>query len=292
LILEFLSNCLILSFVMPMRATLQFVRIPESDDSDGSGRAAAIFAPTDLPAPFALSGEELARMARWRREADRLRFAVTRTALREMLGQELGIAPGEVALETGEHGRPKLAGGEGRLDFNESHAGQWGLIACVRGARIGVDVERVDAVADPREFWQACLHPHEQQTLTRLGGWSGAHAREAFHWLWCAKEAAFKALGTGLQEGLPMLSLDVARLWRQVEAMGGVFDAGRPPVLPDVPLAWHAHDEALIRALAGMTLHLLPAPPGYGAAVALLPVASMAPAAPVVRAEARWWGGG
>ncbi len=212
-------------------------------------------------------------MARLLREDDRARFATVRSALRDALGRELGLPPGSIALEVDAHGRPRLAGG-GRLDFNVSHAGRWGLLAYAFGMQVGVDIERLDAVADPRAVWDVCLHADEKEGLMGLAAQpTGRNAgmRPLFHWLWCLKESAFKALGTGLQDGLTSLSLDVAALARAVADHGIDFDATRRLSVPPSAIAWHAHDAGLAQALRGLELRPLPAPPGYGAALAWLP---------------------
>ncbi|MDR3399458.1 MAG: 4'-phosphopantetheinyl transferase superfamily protein [Pandoraea sp.] len=255
-----------------MSLTLQFVRI--ADTSGASAQAASLL---DLAAR--LTPDERARMARLLREDDRARFVTVRSALREALGRELGVPPGSVALETDAHGRPRLAGG-GPLDFNVSHAGRWGLLAYARDMQVGVDIERLDAVADPGPLWDVCLHAAEKDALVRLAAPSAGRntgipplspLSPLFHRLWCLKEAAFKALGTGLQDGLTLLRLDVAAISRVAADPGTDFDATRPPVVPSSAIAWQADDAGLARALQGLELRLLPAPPGYGAALAWLP---------------------
>ncbi|VVE03390.1 4'-phosphopantetheinyl transferase sfp [Pandoraea terrigena] len=212
-------------------------------------------------------------MASLAREDDRARFASVRAALRERLAAELGTAPEEVVFEADAYGRPRLADG-GTLDFNVSHAGRWGLLAYSRDVRVGIDIERLDAVAEPSELWDLCLHVDERRALLRwLPGTNRQDiGRQAlFHRLWCLKEAAFKSLGTGLQGSLPALCLDVAAVARVVHDAGQAFDPARVPKVPSAAVAWRTGDTGLAQALGGLELRVLPAPPGYGAALAWLP---------------------
>jgi 4'-phosphopantetheinyl transferase len=103
------------------------------------------------------------------------------------------------------HGKPALADSCAALRFNLAHADAFAICAVVSGGEeIGVDVERVRAMADvdavarttfsPREF----AHFHALPVSARL---------HAFYEAWTRKEAFVKALGCGL--GRPLDSFDV-----------------------------------------------------------------------------------
>lgn len=243
-----------------MSLVLQFVNI--ADAFGTPARAAA-----------RLSSDEHFRMAAFHKGEDRARFAAVRATLREMLGKELDVAPGDVAFEADRNGRPRLAGG-GPLDFNVSHAGQWGVVAHSPDVRVGVDIERLDAVADPPGLWEVSLHVEEQRALLmrrfRLSG-RGCTEQDLFHWVWTLKEAALKALGTGLQDNLSKLSVDVEAVALAASAVADQFGDVFVPGTTGHAIAWRADDPALAQALHGLELRLLPAPPGYAAALAWLP---------------------
>jgi 4'-phosphopantetheinyl transferase len=141
----------------------------------------------------ALSEEEQARAARFRHEADRLRYVQARGALRQLLSAECGAAPREIVIQTGAHGKPCVDGL--RVSFNVSHAGDWVWIAVSRAPAVGVDIELatrrvlapevMERYASPQELaaWRACPEPQRTQAF--------------FAW-WTAKEAYLKGLGTGL----------------------------------------------------------------------------------------------
>ena len=70
------------------------------------------------------------------------------------------------------------------------------LIALTRGARIGVDLERVDANVDIFEVAQANFAPGEIRAIKAAP--SFAQATLAFYRIWTGKEALLKAHGSGL----------------------------------------------------------------------------------------------
>ncbi|HST69287.1 MAG TPA: hypothetical protein VLI94_06490 [Solirubrobacterales bacterium] len=89
--------------------------------------------------------------------------------LRRVLAVYLGGEPQGIQLERGEHGKPRLAGGEAGLEFNLSHAGELALVAVSGEHEVGIDVERMR----PKRV-------------------------EAFYRRWARHEAHVKCLGSGL----------------------------------------------------------------------------------------------
>lgn len=125
---------------------------------------------------------------------------------RAWLGARLGLAADALPLVRDARNRPGLAGALADIDVNWSHSGGHLLVACARGARIGVDVESVHR-RRPRALELAAryFHPAEHAALAALD----PTAREAaFLRLWCAKEAVLKATGAGLVFGLHRLRFD------------------------------------------------------------------------------------
>lgn len=147
----------------------------------------------------ALSPDERARAARYRREDDRRRSVIGHGLLRQLLGQCLGEAPGELRFELGEFGKPALAGpgtaNRAGPHFNISHAGDWILIGLAADRPIGVDVERMrEEVACDRLAERFFSRP-EREALASL---PPALRRAAFFACWTRKEAYLKARGDGL----------------------------------------------------------------------------------------------
>jgi len=130
-----------------------------------------------------LSAAERARAARLLGAGQAERWMAARSALRELLGERLGVAPAAVELAAGEHGKPEVPGAA--LRFNVSHTGEFALIA-LAGREVGVDVERLDRTSRAVE---RTLTPGERAT---------APGHEELLRIWCRKEALAKAIGGGL----------------------------------------------------------------------------------------------
>ncbi|WP_161500668.1 4'-phosphopantetheinyl transferase family protein [Embleya scabrispora] len=167
---------------------------------------------------------ERARYERYRRPADRARFATARALARRVLAARLDVAPGEVRFDTTcrlcgcDRGKPRVVRGPSRLDFSISHAGERVVLAVVEGAEVGVDVERIATVA-------GILSSAELAAQGRLPARS--RAVDAIT-RWTRKEALLKVYGLGL-------TVDPRRLT--------VSGAGEPPRLlewPDPPEAARA----------------------------------------------------
>lgn len=201
-------------------------------------------ATSDQPDGLAiLSVEEQARAARFRSEADRLRFAVTRAALRCLLGAATGLAPEALVLATGPHGKPCLATADGPF-FNVSHSGSLALIGISRLRPIGVDIERTRDISDMHGIAEAYFSAREHRALVAL---APEEQKSAFYTIWTGKEALLKALGTGIGEELRDFS---------VAPMAEAYS-----VTPET--------QSLARRLAGASLERLEVPENYAAAFAL-----------------------
>jgi 4'-phosphopantetheinyl transferase len=115
--------------------------------------------------------------------------------LRLLLGAYLDADPRTLGFRTGEYGKPRLAGADGRLRFNLSHSGGVAVYAVALGVEVGVDVQTrrhrppTLAVAE-RAFGRA-----EAVRLARL---AEAEREREFLRLWVCHEAGLKCLGVGL----------------------------------------------------------------------------------------------
>jgi 4'-phosphopantetheinyl transferase len=192
-----------------------------------------------------LSGDERERVERQRRAATPT-FGAARAVLRRVLARYVGAAPEALVFRYGEYGRPALAL-DVALDFNLSHSGSLALIAVAHGARVGVDLQRVEPGRDLRALANRFFAEAEAASLLGLEG--EALAREFFR-LWCCKEAYVKALGTSIAE-LP------SRSFR--------FELDVPPGAARlVSSGWDAPGSEPLRA---WRFELLEAPDGFAAAV-------------------------
>ena len=144
--------------------------------------------------PF-LSHDEQARAASYGRELDGLRFAISRTLLRGVLGLYTGINPHNLVFLYGPHGRPRLALDQANdLDFNLARRDDCCVIALGLGRRVGIDLE------------SRCLSKLVEATVMMSAGEDRFALEEArgdersmrLIEEWTALEARAKAIGTGL----------------------------------------------------------------------------------------------
>lgn len=142
----------------------------------------------------------------------RARFRRARIALRRLLSEYLRVAPGEVALEYGEHGKPRLSTGRtGKgeappLFFNLSHSGGLALCAVGQVGEVGVDLERIRPLSYPERLARDHLSPAEWKLRP---DWGAEAARPEFFRIWARKEAMLKAAGLGLSR--PLSRVDTIR---------------------------------------------------------------------------------
>jgi 4'-phosphopantetheinyl transferase len=152
-----------------------------------------------------LSADERDKMQRFRFEKDRRRYLIGRGVLRMLLGRYLDLAPRDLRFETAAAGKPHLASGQRRLEFNLAHSGEYVLIAITEGRAVGIDLEEIRDDVDAEQVAAHFFSPGEQRDLETLTG----RARiEAFFVCWSRKEAYVKARGEGLS--LPLDQFDVS----------------------------------------------------------------------------------
>ena len=126
-----------------------------------------------------------------------------RAALRALLCEHLRCDNEQLSFGAADGGKPfaLVDGRPARSAFNVSHSGHHGLIALAPAGRVGVDVEEYAEHRRLDELIEAVFGPNERAELAATRG--DERMRQFFR-LWTLKEAAAKALGTGL-------SFDVSR---------------------------------------------------------------------------------
>ena len=188
--------------------------------------------------------DERDRGDRYRFPRDARRFAVARGLLRCLLGRYLGMAPGQLRFSYLPQGKPYLAPDQGAsLAFNVTHADDLGLFAVALDRRVGVDVERLQAIPEMASIAAQQFSPEE---YARWLATAGDEKTAAFYRCWTLKEAYLKALGDGLARPLREFSVSLAH--------GG----------PDGLLDTREPDEGRRWMLRGFSPH-----PGYAAALAV-----------------------
>ncbi|MER1967922.1 hypothetical protein [Castellaniella sp. GW247-6E4] len=159
-----------------------------------------------------LPPEEWQWIARLHQPADRLRSLAGRALARRLLATRLGLAPAEVRLVAGPHGKPALAHSPPQWHFNIAHSGSQVLVA-LGPHPLGVDVETCPDTVDEALLLRVTGEP---------AGTAGALvAPRAFCVEWVCREAVLKTCGLGL-------ALEPGRL-RLATAVGGWRRVGGAP---------------------------------------------------------------
>jgi 4'-phosphopantetheinyl transferase len=163
------------------------------------GEAHVWVVPLELPAESValisacLSPDERERHARLPDDAARRRFAVSRGALRHILGLCSGRSSGALSLLRGTLGKPHLEHPDG-VEFSVSHSGEIALVA-VAATAVGVDIEHLRQRKHATRTAERVLHPDTARLLQRL---PEPERTDAFLAAWTLREAHVKAVGGGL----------------------------------------------------------------------------------------------
>lgn len=148
-----------------------------------------------------LDDQERGRLGALHREEDRSRFLLGSVLVRLVAGACQGVPPDRVAVDRRcpdcgrPHGRVRVAG----LHLSVSHSGGCVLVAGLREAPVGVDVERVDPGLDVAGVVPLTLAPSEEAALCTV---DESRQAAAFARYWCRKEALVKMTGDGLRTPL------------------------------------------------------------------------------------------
>ena len=142
-----------------------------------------------------LDVNEQARADGFADEQLRRRFIAGRFLLRAVLARYLDCAPASVRLETGDQGKPRLAG-DHPLKFNLSHSGDSLAIALSWECEVGIDIERARPGIS-RDIESIAAHAFPSQIGRRIAALPPARRSAAFYRQWTKQEAILKARGTG-----------------------------------------------------------------------------------------------
>lgn len=161
------------------------------------------------------------RRAQQLRPDQRAAFVVARVMLRRVLGERLELSPGDVPLVARctvcgkPHGQVHVEGIEG-LWVSVTRSSGVLAVALTDAGPVGIDVESVASV-DAAPVADVALSPGERLHVEAL---APAERRDAVAAAWVRKEAALKALGTGLRRSPSDLEL--------VPLVGGAAVRGVP----------------------------------------------------------------
>lgn len=171
----------------------------------GSGRSCDVWwerVEDHAGATAVLLPDEAAAAARFQLDHDRATYIASRVAQRRIMQKYLPLEPLRIvhycpycaqAGSASSHGRPTI---DGSLDYSVSHSRDWIAIAVLDSARVGVDVEAVDASNDLTAVATSMFTPHEMISCGQVADRS--HASCLLN-LWTRKEAASKVTAVGLR---------------------------------------------------------------------------------------------
>lgn len=142
-----------------------------------------------------LSVEEKDRASRYYHERDRVRFIISRVALRKTLGGYVEMKPEDIEFAIGANKKPMIAGSE-HIQYNVSHSGDKIVIA-VSGRPVGIDVEYINEQYNVQDVAETCLSETEQEAIRQQ-----EHSAQDFYRLWTRKEALLKATGKGIDDDI------------------------------------------------------------------------------------------
>lgn len=202
-----------------------------------------------------LSPDEQQRAQKTIRTGPRNTYITSHAALRQILGQQLQLAPHEIEFSSTPDGKPVIKSPE-CVHFNLSHTSNYALLAISGLSPVGIDIEIINHARDilgiAKRFFSAAEYKWLASTAIE-------QRDDCFFQLWCHKEAYLKALGLGLQGGLAAFSLyrddlldicsitdDNKHVWHlQTLQVPSVYRAAvaiaRPEITPHI-IQWHSED--------------------------------------------------
>ncbi len=145
-----------------------------------------------------MSDDEIARAERLLDPQKRHFFIAGRSQLRRVLARYLDISADDIIFQYNSSGKPSLAlSHHSDLVFNLSHSANLAVIAVIRRAAVGVDIENIDSSLQFHKLAERFFDHNEQELLDRA---VTTRKRRTFYRLWTAKEACLKMVGTGFSQ--------------------------------------------------------------------------------------------
>jgi len=141
-----------------------------------------------------LSEDEQERAQRLVSAKHRRQYIVAHAGLRQLLGCYLGNSAESIVIERTPDGKPFLRDWPS-IRFNLSHSHGLALVAITKEREVGIDLEQVRTSVDVVGLAKRFLSDQDLRFI-QSGNSTGLHER--FLKTWVAREAVFKAAGTGL----------------------------------------------------------------------------------------------
>lgn len=151
---------------------------------------------------------------------------------------------GEVKIERGERGKPRLVAPQG-VFFNLSHSGGYTLVA-LSDSEVGCDIQEIKPVN--LRLAERYFHPEESRRI--CGCESDGEKRELFFRYWCAKESFIKATGEGLTRPLGSFYVRLPEEGRtgrvETDGRSGDFVCGEVFEADGAPTPWRVAESGQI----------------------------------------------
>jgi 4'-phosphopantetheinyl transferase len=175
-----------------------------------------------------IQADEWERAGRFHRDADRIRYLTGRAALRLLSSRYLHCSPGEIGINEGPNKKPfMLHPGQGKLEYNVAHSGDWALIG-FSAFDIGVDLEKIEDHFDYQDILPVSFSLPEISMMQQ-----SPSPRASFYLLWTRKEALIKATAKGLDGDLPGLPCLDGDHRVEIEAIGSAHSWNVKSFEPD-----------------------------------------------------------
>lgn len=142
-----------------------------------------------------LDQDEQTRFHDFAGSAQARRYLASRCAMRQIIGQYLGIEPQDVQFSIQQAGKPVIAPADCDLHFNLTHTGDVGLLVVARGMAVGVDIEQIRSMKHKQSIARRTFEPTEVKALAET---PEAEQDEHFFRLWTCMEARQKCKGHGI----------------------------------------------------------------------------------------------
>ena len=147
-----------------------------------------------------VSPEEIGRAGRYKFDRLGQLFLLRRHILRSLLANRLDRHPKDILFEENPYGRPQLV--DGSFHFNTSHSGPYYVVALSGQVQPGVDIE----VRQEGKSYVDLVHLVLSEPEIRECDRSDA---SSFLQYWTCKEALLKAYGSGLQEDMREIVIEL-----------------------------------------------------------------------------------
>lgn len=148
---------------------------------------------------LALTDSEQARVDALLDARKKVQLARHLVERRAVLSRLLSRAANDIVIDHDTHGRPFLASDPG-WSLSLAGSGDWNALGLSRSHATGIDIEVTRAI-DWKPMLSMTSAPDERPMI--IDAIETAGTLEPFFRMWTVKEAALKAIGTGLRGGAP-----------------------------------------------------------------------------------------